>query len=84
MLQLATEAIEYHKTVQYLTREQHFYDEFNRQMRRPHRRAIVRGLIQAFTFALHVSFIFINFACAYRFGVWLISTNNSDPYTVFQ
>lgn len=81
---LATEAIEYHKTVQYLTREQHFYDEFNRQMRRPHRRAIVRGLIQAFTFALHVSFIFINFACAYRFGVWLISTNNSDPYTVFQ
>uniref|UniRef100_A0A915ANQ4 Uncharacterized protein n=1 Tax=Parascaris univalens TaxID=6257 RepID=A0A915ANQ4_PARUN len=81
---LATEAIEYHKTVQYLTREQHFYNEFNRQMRRPHRRAIVRGLIQAFTFALHVSFVFINFACAYRFGVWLILTNNCDPYTVFQ
>ncbi|VDM50472.1 unnamed protein product [Toxocara canis] len=81
---LATEAIEYHKTVQYLTREQHFYDEFNRQMQRPHHRAIVRGLIQAFNFALHVSFVFFNFACAYRFGVWLVSTNNSDPYTVFQ
>lgn len=83
-LQLATEAIEQHKTVQYLTREQYFYDEFNRMMRKPHVRTLQRGVIQAITFALHACFIFFNFAAAYRYGLWLISTNNADPYQVFQ
>ncbi|KAK0393429.1 hypothetical protein QR680_000208 [Steinernema hermaphroditum] len=81
---LATEAIENHKTVQYLTREHKFFDDFTNQMKSPHRRAIVRGIIQSFAFALSVSFIFFNFGCAYRFGVWLVSKRYSTPYTVFQ
>ncbi|VDN20845.1 unnamed protein product [Gongylonema pulchrum] len=76
--------IEQHKTVQYLTREQYFYDAFNRQMRKPHRKALQRGVVQGFSFALHACFIFYNFAAAYRYGLWLIKTGNSDPYQVFQ
>uniref|UniRef100_A0A1I7VMP2 ABC transporter family protein n=1 Tax=Loa loa TaxID=7209 RepID=A0A1I7VMP2_LOALO len=40
---LAVEALKHHKTVQYLTREQHFCDEFNKQMRKSHNRNLHRG-----------------------------------------
>uniref|UniRef100_A0A183E0J9 Bile salt export pump n=1 Tax=Gongylonema pulchrum TaxID=637853 RepID=A0A183E0J9_9BILA len=62
----------------------YFYDAFNRQMRKPHRKALQRGMVQGFSFALHACFIFYNFAAAYRYGLWLIKTRNSDPYQVFQ
>ncbi|KAK6735127.1 hypothetical protein RB195_018363 [Necator americanus] len=49
---LASEAIEQHKTVQYLTKEQFFVDQFVLQMKGPHRRSIFRGIIQSLTYSL--------------------------------
>ncbi|CAJ0607312.1 unnamed protein product [Cylicocyclus nassatus] len=42
---LAAEAIQQHKTVQYLTKEEFFVDKFITQMNGPHRRTIIRGKI---------------------------------------
>ncbi|VDL64351.1 unnamed protein product, partial [Nippostrongylus brasiliensis] len=83
-LQLATEAIEQHKTVQYLTREQFFVDKFVHEMEGPHRRSIIRGVIQSLTYSLSVSFVCFNFACAYRYGIFLVQKRVCSPYTVFQ
>ncbi|VDL74808.1 unnamed protein product [Nippostrongylus brasiliensis] len=81
---LATEAIEQHKTVQYLTREQFFVDKFVHEMEGPHRRSIIRGVIQSLTYSLSVSFVCFNFACAYRYGIFLVQKRVCSPYTVFQ
>ncbi|KAL6734422.1 hypothetical protein Aduo_004964 [Ancylostoma duodenale] len=82
--QLATEAIEQHKTVQYLTKEHFFVEKFVHQMNGPHKRSIFRGIIQSLTYSLSVSFVCFNFACAYRYGVWLVQRKICSPYTVFQ
>uniref|UniRef100_A0A1I7W7G4 Ribonuclease n=1 Tax=Heterorhabditis bacteriophora TaxID=37862 RepID=A0A1I7W7G4_HETBA len=81
---LATEAIEQHKTVQYLTREKYFVEKFIAGMNGPHKRSIFRGVVQSLTYALSVSFVNFNFACAYRYGVWLVQKRICSPYTVFQ
>uniref|UniRef100_A0A1I7SW83 ABC-type xenobiotic transporter n=1 Tax=Bursaphelenchus xylophilus TaxID=6326 RepID=A0A1I7SW83_BURXY len=81
---LASEAIDKHRTVQTLTREDYFDEEFQRLIEKPHKRALFRGVIQSLTFALHASYVFFNFAAAYRYGVFLIEKSVLDPYTVFQ
>ncbi|ETN84287.1 ABC transporter, ATP-binding protein [Necator americanus] len=81
---LASEAIEQHKTVQYLTKEQFFVDQFVLQMKGPHRRSIFRGIIQSLTYSLSVSFVCFNFAIAYLYGIWLVKRKICSPYTVFQ
>ncbi|MFH4974092.1 hypothetical protein AB6A40_000801 [Gnathostoma spinigerum] len=81
---LATEAIEHHKTVQYLTRENYFYEKFCTMMRPVHRSSYFRGFLLAVTFGLHASFTFLNFACAYRYGLWLVLSRNASPFLVFQ
>ncbi|XGW12862.1 hypothetical protein V3C99_013481 [Haemonchus contortus] len=81
---LATEAIEQHKTVQYLTKERQFLDKFVTQMHGPHKRAIFRGIVQSLTYALSVSFVNLNFAIAYLYGIWLVGRRICSPYTVFQ
>ncbi|RCN31295.1 ABC transporter, ATP-binding protein, partial [Ancylostoma caninum] len=81
---LATEAIEQHKTVQYLTKEKFFVQKFVQQMSGPHKRSIFRGIIQSLTYSLSVSFVCFNFACAYRYGIWLVQRKICSPYTVFQ
>ncbi|VDO30704.1 unnamed protein product [Heligmosomoides polygyrus] len=62
-------------------------------MHGPHRRSIFRGeffycayscIIQSLTYALSVSFVCFNFACAYRYGIWLVRRRICSPYTVFQ
>lgn len=70
--------------MQSLTREHYFDERFVELVERPHRRAIVRGIIQSLTFALQSSYVFINFAAAYRYGIWLVKVNDVAPYTVFQ
>lgn len=70
--------------MQYLTRERHFCDEFNQQMRKLHSKKLHNGIIQAFAFALHSSFTFFNFAIAYRYGLWLIENGSTNPFQVFQ
>uniref|UniRef100_A0A914UHI4 ABC-type xenobiotic transporter n=1 Tax=Plectus sambesii TaxID=2011161 RepID=A0A914UHI4_9BILA len=49
-----------------------------------HRTAIVKGLWQALAYGMSASFMFFNFASAYRFGVWLVENRWTSPYAVFQ
>ncbi|KAI6228032.1 P glycoprotein 16 [Aphelenchoides besseyi] len=81
---LASEVIDHHLTVKSLGREQTFNELFEQLNERPHRRAITRGVIQALTYALQSSYVFFNFASAYRFGVFLVHRRAVSPYTVFQ
>ncbi|EFP05237.1 hypothetical protein CRE_04125 [Caenorhabditis remanei] len=81
---LAIEAIEQHRTVQYLTRENHFIQKFDDGMRLIHSRNLQRGILQSLSYALTVSYTFLNFAIGYRYGVYLVSANVTSPFTIFQ
>jgi ATP-binding cassette subfamily B (MDR/TAP) protein 1 len=82
--QLATEAIENIRAVQYLASESHFHRLFIDAMHAPYRRALIRSVWQSVAYAMSASFIMLNFASAYRFGLFLIKHQLSTPFTVFQ
>ncbi|KHJ75177.1 ABC transporter, ATP-binding protein, partial [Oesophagostomum dentatum] len=42
------------------------------------------GIIQSLTYSLSVSFVCLNFAIAYCYGIWLVGKKICSPYTVFQ
>ncbi|CAI5456136.1 unnamed protein product [Caenorhabditis angaria] len=81
---IVTESISNWRTVQALTKQDYMYEAYKAASVKPHRRAIVRGLYTALSFALAGSFVLFNFAIAYMFGLWLVSNNWSTPYTIFQ
>jgi hypothetical protein len=74
---LAAESIEHVKTVQALTRQEFFYNAFCSAARRPHRRALTRGLLQALSFAFTSSYTSCNFGIAYSCGM-LVSSFQSN------
>ncbi|VDO18743.1 unnamed protein product [Heligmosomoides polygyrus] len=81
---IVTESISNSRTIQALCKENYMYQAYCAASREPHRRAIVRGLWQAFSLALSNCFVMVNFAIAYAFGLWLISNGWSTPFVVFQ
>ncbi|CAD6199817.1 unnamed protein product [Caenorhabditis auriculariae] len=81
---LATEAIEQLRTVQCLTREEQFVRKFEEGMTDTHRRSLQRGIVQSLTYALSVSYLFFNFAAAYRYGVVLALRGVTSPFIIFQ
>ncbi|EYB91745.1 hypothetical protein Y032_0202g1767 [Ancylostoma ceylanicum] len=81
---IVTESISNTKTIQALCKEDYMYRAYCAAAQEPHRRALVRGLWQSLSFALANSFVVMNFAIAYAFGLWLIRNGWSTPYIVFQ
>ncbi|KAK6732942.1 hypothetical protein RB195_016988 [Necator americanus] len=81
---IVTESISNTKTIQALCKEGYMYDAYCAAAREPHRRTLVRGLWQSLSYALSNSFVVMNFAIAYAFGLWLIKNGWSTPFTVFQ
>lgn len=81
---IAAESIEYVKTVQALTLQKHVNQTFCAASERPHKRALVRGLLQALNYGLMATFVNLNFGCAYSFGLLLIRGGYSTPFIVFQ
>ncbi|KAI1720374.1 ABC transporter transmembrane region domain-containing protein [Ditylenchus destructor] len=81
---IATESIEYVRTVQALTRQKSLYNDFCDASHVPHRLAIVRGIWQSLAYALSTSFVMFNFGIAYTFGLFMIEGGYTTPYTVFQ
>jgi ABC-type bacteriocin/lantibiotic exporter with double-glycine peptidase domain len=69
---LAAESIEHVRTVQALTIQTYLNQRFCEASRKPHRRAIVRGFLQAMNYALMATFVNLNFGCAYLFGLMLV------------
>nr|AFX93749.1 P-glycoprotein 3 [Haemonchus contortus] len=82
--QVATESISNTRTIQALCKEGYMYEAYCAAAQEPHRRALVRGLWQALSLALSNSFVVVNFAIAYAFGLWLIRNGWSTPFIVFQ
>uniref|UniRef100_A0A915EGH1 ABC-type xenobiotic transporter n=1 Tax=Ditylenchus dipsaci TaxID=166011 RepID=A0A915EGH1_9BILA len=66
---IATESIEYVRTVQALTRQ---------------KSALIRGFWQSLSYALSNSFVGFNFSAAYLFGLFMIRGGYTTPYVVFQ
>lgn len=80
---IASESIEYVRTVQALTRQDFFcrlnlripedfhvsVKAFCSAARKPHRRVLIRGLLQALSFAFTSSYTSVNFGIAYSCGL---------------
>ncbi|PIC45395.1 hypothetical protein B9Z55_005430 [Caenorhabditis nigoni] len=81
---LAIEAVEQHRTVQYLTREQSFVKKFADGMHPIHIRNLQRGILQSISYALSTSYTSFSFAIGYRFGLLLVDHDLANPFTVFQ
>lgn len=81
---LSAESIEYVRTVQALTLQKHLNKMFCDASEKPHRRALVRGLLQAMIYGLMATFVNLNFGCAYLFGLMLVRNNWSSPFVIFQ
>jgi ABC-type multidrug transport system fused ATPase/permease subunit len=79
---VASEAIDHHRTVQSLGRERYFVESFSKLNSEPHKRAVIRGIIQSLTFAFQSGYMFFNFAAAYRFGVFLIHKGEFAKFTI--
>jgi ATP-binding cassette subfamily B (MDR/TAP) protein 1 len=69
---VALEAIENIRTVQALTLEKRFYNEFEQYLEYPHRTSLRKAIIQGLTYGFSSSIFFFLYAAAFRFGVWLI------------
>ena len=81
---MASESIAHIRTVQVLTKQRTLYHRFSLASENPHRLSIVRGLWQALSYALMGSFVSFNFSIAYGFGLVLIRSHYTTPFTVFQ
>ncbi|KAL3102064.1 hypothetical protein niasHS_003473 [Heterodera schachtii] len=81
---MATESLEYVRTVQALNGQGKAYRTFSEAMRKPHRMAITRGLWTSLSFALTSSFVSFNFGFTYCLGMLLIRAGHTTPFVLFQ
>ena len=81
---VAAEAIENIRTVQALTREDTFYNQFCENLVVPHELNLRRAHIHAGGYAFTNSCIFFLFAAYYRFGAYLVTIGDIQPLNVFQ
>jgi ABC-type multidrug transport system fused ATPase/permease subunit len=79
---VALEAIENIRTVQALTLEKRFYNEFEQYLEFPHKTSLKKALIQGLTYGFSSSIFFFLYAAAFRFGVFLIVHNFETSHQV--
>ncbi|KIH45194.1 hypothetical protein ANCDUO_24769 [Ancylostoma duodenale] len=79
---IVTESISNTRTIQALCKEDYMYKAYCAAAQEPHRRALAFG--NRYHSLLANSFVVMNFAIAYAFGLWLIRNGWSTPYIVFQ
>ncbi|XP_059164342.1 ATP-dependent translocase ABCB1-like [Physella acuta] len=80
----ASECIENIRTVQALTREPYFYDQYCEQLVKPHSENIKQAHIYGLSYAFSQGVIFFMYAGAFRFGAWLVANDGMDPNLVFR
>uniref|UniRef100_A0A7E4UP36 ABC-type xenobiotic transporter n=1 Tax=Panagrellus redivivus TaxID=6233 RepID=A0A7E4UP36_PANRE len=81
---IVTESIENVKTIQAMTRQVKTFEDFNQASELPHKRAIVRGLINSVSYAISTSYVSFNFFASYLFGMFLVNRDWVSPFAVFQ
>ncbi|KAI6183752.1 Multidrug resistance protein pgp-3 [Aphelenchoides bicaudatus] len=73
-----------HKGLGHCGKQEYFYNSFLTESRKPHRRVLIRGLLQALSFAFTASYTSVNFGIAYSSGLLLIKGGSATPFQVFQ
>nr|CAD2203077.1 unnamed protein product [Meloidogyne enterolobii] len=81
---IATESIEYVRTVQALNRQRTVYERFRSAAKLPHKLAFIRGIWTSLSIALSSSFVPFNFAITYYLGLCLIQRGYTTPFVLFQ
>ncbi|KAF7634020.1 hypothetical protein Mgra_00006545 [Meloidogyne graminicola] len=82
---VATESIEYVRTVQALNKQQTVYESFCNAAKLPHKLAFIRGSIwTSLSIAISSTFISFNFSITYYLGLCLIIRGFTTPFILFQ
>ncbi|XP_055864045.1 ATP-dependent translocase ABCB1-like isoform X3 [Biomphalaria glabrata] len=80
----ASECVENIRTVQSLTREKYFFDQYSHQLIKPHKENIKQAHVYGLSYAFSQGMIFFIYAGAFRFGAWLVANDGMDPNLVFR
>ncbi len=81
---MAAESIENIRTVQALTKERHFYEQFYNYLLQPYREGLRQAHIQAAAYAFAQSIFFFMYAISFRFGAFLVEIHDMTPMDVYQ
>ncbi|XP_055338409.1 ATP-dependent translocase ABCB1-like [Paramacrobiotus metropolitanus] len=80
----AAESIENIQTVQSLSQEPYFYDQYSKYLEFPHQTNLRRSKVYAVAFAFSQAVIFLLYAGAFRFGYYLVSIEQMKFVDVFR
>lgn len=81
---LATEAIEHVKLIQAINQERHFFEKFNRELRKPLKESLSSARKIGLVYGLSQSVIFFIYGAAFRWGAYLMARDMLDPITMFR
>uniref|UniRef100_A0A0B6ZDG4 ABC transmembrane type-1 domain-containing protein n=6 Tax=Arion vulgaris TaxID=1028688 RepID=A0A0B6ZDG4_9EUPU len=80
----ASECVENIRTVQSLTREPFFYQQYSAQLEKPYRENLKQAHIYGISYAFSQGVIFFLYAAAFRFGAWLVAHDGMGPDLVYR
>ncbi|CAL1527237.1 unnamed protein product [Lymnaea stagnalis] len=80
----ASECVENIRTVQALTREPYFYEQYCEQLLKPYKENIRQAHVYGLSYSFSQGVIFFMYAAAFRFGAWLVTHDGMDPNLVFR
>ncbi|KAH9513517.1 Multidrug resistance protein 1 [Bulinus truncatus] len=80
----ASECVENIRTVQALTREKYFYEQYSEQLIKPYHENVKQAHVYGLSYAFSQGVIFFIYAGAFRFGAWLVANDGMDPNLVFR
>uniref|UniRef100_A0A1I7US71 ABC transporter domain-containing protein n=3 Tax=Caenorhabditis tropicalis TaxID=1561998 RepID=A0A1I7US71_9PELO len=81
---IAIEIIENVKTIQLLTRCEHFFDHFQKSSKSQKRSELKKGLIEAVNYTITQSFMYYMMCFCFALGIRLIYQGNKSSQDVFQ
>lgn len=83
-MQVAVEAIENIRTVQYLTREKKFFQDFCGHLKAPYDAALKEAQIQAIFYGFSIGIYYWMYAASFRYGAHLVSQHEMTALDVFR
>ncbi|KAK3611392.1 hypothetical protein CHS0354_036589 [Potamilus streckersoni] len=81
---IASESIENIRTVQSLTREVYFYDQYHKYLLKPFRDAMKQANSYGLVFGFSQSVVFMLYAGCFRFGAYMVSLDEMTPENVYK
>ncbi|KAL3862668.1 hypothetical protein ACJMK2_008621 [Sinanodonta woodiana] len=81
---IASESIENIRTVQSLTREVYFYEQYCKYLLKPFRDAMTQSNFYGLAFGFSQSVVFMLYAGCFRFGAYMVSLDEMAPENVYK